>query len=126
MSDDPNVAIMDVASLCTHHHRCRVYELGMTERIRQSKQLSATTGGFIQYLIKNVNFKDMLFIYMHIDNWVEFKEQDYLLKAHFGDCYRTIEPVYEATLAGFFRMGSKKVEGGYAGFIVMVSICTER
>ena len=112
---------MDVNELCTQLHRCKVYELGMTERIKQSKQLDATTGGFIQYLIKNVDFMDMLFIYMHIDNWIEFKEQDHLLKAHFGDCYETIEPVCSATSASFFRVASRKYEEGYAGFIIMVS-----
>jgi hypothetical protein len=121
MSDNSNVAIMNVADLCTNLHRLRVYELGMTERIKQSKQLDATTDGFIQYLIKNVDFMDMLFIYMHIDNWIEFKEQDHLLKVHFGDCYRTIKPVSEATSAGFFRIASKRYEDGYAGFIIMVS-----
>lgn len=114
---------MDAANLCTHFHRCRVYELGMTERIKQSKQLDATTGGFIQYLIKNVDFKDMLFIYMHIDNWVEYEKEEHLIKEHFGDCYSTIEPICDATCAGFFRIASKRVEdeSGYAGFIIMVS-----
>jgi len=111
----------NVADLCAHLHRLQVYNLGMTERIKQSKQYSATTEGFIQYLIKSVDFKDMLFVYMHIDNWIEYEKLEHLIKAHFGACYSTIEPVCTATSAGFFRIASKRYEDGHAGFIIMVS-----
>lgn len=129
---------MKAADLCARHHKCDIYNLGMTARIESCKKLNMSTESFIDYLIKKINFKAMIFVYMHIDNWIELTKESFegkhenefaglelRLKEHFKE-YQRVKPGTDATEGGFFRIAIKEVSDNYAGFIIMVSRFAEK
>lgn len=68
---------MEASELCANLHKCTVYSLGMSAIIKEAQQLKATTEEFVQYLIEKTDFKSMLFIYMHIENWIKLSGSPY-------------------------------------------------